>query len=116
NSSEQNDDILRLASIMEYLYTGGFNTATCCQVVSEMERKMEKVSSKNRMDFFKKMRNRTPAKDLLEHPFFSEDLKPYRSTFRKNEMYPSKPNNFTADENPKAFRGSRERRENRKRK
>ncbi|OIR56048.1 MAG: CMGC protein kinase [Amphiamblys sp. WSBS2006] len=76
NPSERNFDLLDVASIIIYLHSGryypvyGFLEYYYTNLFSD---KMETVVSNNGVDLLKKMRNITPAKDLLDHPFFSED-------------------------------------------
>ncbi|OIR56597.1 MAG: uncharacterized protein A8A55_2657, partial [Amphiamblys sp. WSBS2006] len=76
-------------SIMAYLYTGEFHAVykylehnMGLELVSPgsflKESKsiwieMEKTLSNNGMDLFRHLLDGTPAKDLLDHPFFSED-------------------------------------------
>ncbi|OIR56954.1 MAG: CMGC protein kinase [Amphiamblys sp. WSBS2006] len=89
NASERNFDLLDVASIMIYLYTDKFHTVykfLGCYPVFFKE-KMKKFVSNNGVDLLKKMNNRTPAKDLLDHPFFSEDPELDRCTaLGKKEM------------------------------
>ncbi|OIR57248.1 MAG: uncharacterized protein A8A55_1999, partial [Amphiamblys sp. WSBS2006] len=98
-ASERNPDILCLASIMVYLYTGEFHAVyqyfedkPACpgSFFKESESiwmKMTKTLSNNGMDFFGHLLDGTPAKHLLKHPFFSEDSEPYRSAVgREKEM------------------------------
>ncbi|OIR56595.1 MAG: CMGC protein kinase [Amphiamblys sp. WSBS2006] len=89
NASEQNPDLLDVASTMVYLYTGKFHTVyeflECHRVF--FKEKMKTFVSVNGMDLFGKLRNRTPAKHLLKHPFFSEDPELDRCTaLEKKEM------------------------------
>ncbi|OIR56598.1 MAG: CMGC/CDK protein kinase [Amphiamblys sp. WSBS2006] len=103
NASEQNPDLLCFASIMAYLYTGEFHAVykylehnMGLELVSPgsflKESKsiwieMEKTLSNNGMDLFRHLLDGTPAKHLLDHPFFSEDPELDRCTaLGKKEM------------------------------
>ncbi|OIR56193.1 MAG: CMGC/CDK protein kinase, partial [Amphiamblys sp. WSBS2006] len=90
SDSEQNTDLLDVASIMIYLYTGEFYSVYIFlehHNAFSLGEKMETAVSENGVDLLKKMRNITPAKDLLDHPFFSEDPELDRCTaLGKKEM------------------------------
>ncbi|OIR57244.1 MAG: uncharacterized protein A8A55_2001, partial [Amphiamblys sp. WSBS2006] len=88
-ASERNLDLLCFASIMVYLYTGEFHAVykyfeykmgfelvcpgSFFKESKSIWMKITKTLSNNGMDLFGHLLDGTPAKYLLDHPFFSED-------------------------------------------